>query len=143
MNPVLTRPEPPSSVLALVGRRLIMVALAAGVILALRLVGLGESATYRTLTVENPSQYIVNIEVTSASRDGWFDVGSVKRENRQTFEELVDPGEQWMFRFSYGGIHGGELMVSRDRLAHDGWAITVPAEVTERLREAGLSESVY
>ncbi|MCA1708151.1 MAG: hypothetical protein LC808_34705 [Actinobacteria bacterium] len=141
MNPVLTHPRSQSSRLARVGELLIVLALAAAVVFALSRLGLGDTASYRRLTVENPSPYIINVDVTGAKRDGWLDVGTVRRENRQTFEELADPGDQWVFRFSYGGVDAGELIVSRDQLARDGWKITVPGQATERLREAGLSES--
>ncbi|HWI04291.1 MAG TPA: hypothetical protein VNT52_10805 [Acidimicrobiales bacterium] len=142
MNPVLTEHPSQPSRLTRAGGVLIVLAIAAAVVLALSRTGLDDTPSYRSLTVENPTPYIINIEVTGAERDGWFDVGSVRRENRQTFEETPDPGEQWVFRFSYGGADAGELAVSRDELEGDGWRVTVPAETAERLREAGLSESV-
>lgn len=142
MNPVLTQPKSQPPRLARVGELLIVLAIGAGVVFALSRLGLGATPSYRSVTVENPSPYIINIEVTSAKRDGWFDVGSVRRENRRTFEQTPDPGDQWVFRFSYGGVDAGELTVSRDQLAQDGWRIVVPAEAAERLRAAGLSESV-
>lgn len=142
MNPVLTPPRSRSSRLARVGELLIVLAILAGVIFVLNRLSLDETPTYRSVTVENPTSFIINIEVTSAQRDGWFDVGSVRRENRETFEQTPDPGDQWVFRFSYGGVDAGELTVSRDQLAQDGWRITVPAEAAALLREAGLAESV-
>ncbi len=142
MNPVLTQPPSQSSRLARVGGLLIVLTIGAGVIFALSRLGLDDTPSYRSVTVENPSPYIINIEVTGAERDGWFDVGRVRRENRQTFEHTPDPGDQWVFRFSYGGVDAGELTVSRDQLARDGWRITVPSEAAERLREAGIPESV-
>ena len=81
------------------------------------------------------------MEVSGAERDSWIELGSFGRERSRTVEELVDQGRQWVFRFSYAGVEGGELVVSRDRLVGDGWRITVPPEVTERLRAAGLAES--
>ncbi len=142
MNPVLTHPRSQSSRLGRVGELLIVVAVAAGVIFALIALGVDDMPTYRHLTVENPLPYMINVDVASAERDGWLDVGTVRRESRQTFEELADPGDQWVFRFAYGGVDAGELTVSRDQLAQDRWKITVPAEVAERLRGAGLRESV-
>jgi hypothetical protein len=56
-------------------------------------------------------------------------------------EEVADQGREWVFRFSYGGVDAGELVLSRDRLARDGWNITVPSAVAERLRDAGVQES--
>ncbi len=141
MNPVLTHPRSQSSRLRRVGELLMLAALAAGVVFALVALGRHDTATRRNLTVENPSPYIVNVDVTSAERDGWLHVGIVRRESRQTFEGLADPGDQWAFRFSYGGVAVGELSISRDQLAREGWKITVPAEAAERLRDAGVSES--
>ena len=46
-----------------------------------------------------------------------------------------------MFRFSYGGVQAGEVVIGRDELVAEGWRITVPAAVGDRLHEAGLSES--
>ncbi len=142
MNPVLTHPRSQSSRLGRVGELLMVVALAAGVIFTLIGLGVDDMPTYQDLTVENPVPYIINVDVTSAERDGWLDVGTVRRESRQTFDELADPGDQWVFRFSYGGVDAGELIVSREQLAQAGWKITVPAEAAERLRRAGLRESV-
>lgn len=56
-------------------------------------------------------------------------------------EELTDQGPQWVFGFSSGGIPAGELVTSRAQLVADGWVVTVPTEVAERLRRAGASES--
>ena len=103
--------------------------------------GVGEPTSFRRLTVHNPTPYMVIVDVTGAKRDGWLDVGSFPRERQRTVEELADQGRQWVFRFSYGGVDAGELVVTRDQLARDGWKITVPPGVGERLREAGLSES--
>jgi hypothetical protein len=141
VNGVLTPPRPRSAPLASVAVVLIGFAVTVAVALPVARLGAGEPTSFRRLTVHNPTPYIVNVEVTGASRNGWLDVGSFARERRRTVEELADQGRQWVFRFSYGGVEAGELVVSRDQLAHDGWRVTLPAEVTERLRDAGFSES--
>ena len=141
MNSVLTPPRRGSAQLAGVAVIVIGFALVlGGVLVAARLTN-DEPALVRRLTVENPTPYFVNVEVSGAERDSWIELGSFGRERSRTVEELVDQGRQWVFRFSYAGVEGGELVVSRDRLVGDGWRITVPPEVTERLRAAGLAES--
>ncbi len=100
-----------------------------------------EPTTLRRLTVQNPTPYLINVEVSGAERDGWLDVGSFRRERTRTVEELADQGDQWVFRFSYGGAEAGEVTVSGDQLARDGWSMTVPSAVGENLRQGGLSES--
>ena len=141
MNSVLTPPRPPSARLGGAAMVLVVVAAIVGVLFALAGIDAGESTTYRRLAVDNPSPYNVNIEVAGTDRAGWLDVGSFRREERRTVEEVADQGREWVFRFSYGGVDAGELVISRERLADQRWRITVPAGVAERLREAGLPES--
>ena len=141
MNSVLTPPRPPAARLAGAAIVLVVVAASVGVLFALARIDVGESTRYRRLTVDNPSPYNVNIQVTGAERDGWLDLGSFAREARRAVEEVADQGPQWVFHFSYGGVDAGELVISRERLADERWRITVPAGVAERLREAGLPES--
>ena len=141
MNHVLTPPRSPSVRLAGAAIVLVVVAVILGALFAVAGIEEGESTTYRRLTVDNPSPYNVNIQVAGAERDGWLDLGSFPREARRTVDEVADQGPHWVFHFSYGGVDGGELMITRGRLADEGWTITVPAGVTERLREAGLQES--
>jgi hypothetical protein len=141
VNSVLTPPRPPSARLASAAIVLVVVAATVGVLFALARIDPGESTAYRRLTVDNPSPYNVNIEVAGTDRAGWLDVGSFRREERRTVEEVADQGREWVFRFSYGGVDAGELVLSRDRLARDGWNITVPSAVAERLRDAGVGES--
>jgi hypothetical protein len=141
MKPLLTRPRPSLNRLATLGRLLVVAATAAVVFPMVSRLALSDDRSFRRLTVENRSPFIVNVEVTDADRNGWLDVGSFRRERARTVEELADQGRQWVFRFSYGGVDGGELVVGRERLAKDGWRITVPPEVSGRLRVAGLAES--
>jgi hypothetical protein len=93
------------------------------------------------LTVVNDTQYNVNVEVTGGAHDGWLDLGSVSRERTRTLEQIVDQGERWVFRFSYAGVAAGEVALDRTELSRQGWRLTVPVEVGERLREAGLRPS--
>lgn len=89
------------------------------------------------LVVGNPSGYDVSIEATDARRRGWVAVGTAQRGTTSTFEEIVDQGDIWIFRFSAQGEDGGELQVSRQQLERDGWRMRVPAEVGEQLERNG------
>ncbi len=141
MNPVLTPPRPRSPRPASVAVVLVGVAVTVAAVLVAARLTTDESTLVRRLTVENPTPYLLNVEVSGADRGSWVDLGSFGKQSSRTVEEVVDQGRQWVFRFSYGGVEGGELVVGRDQLVRDGWRITVPAEVTERLRAAGLPES--
>ena len=140
MNTVLTPPRPRSAQLTSVVVVLIGVAVVMAVALPMARLAVGEPTSFRRLTVHNPTPYMINVEVRGAD-DGWLDLGSFRREANRMVEELADQGRQWIFRFSYGGVEGGELVLSRDQLAREGWKVTVPTEVSERLRAAGLSGS--
>ena len=93
------------------------------------------------LSLANPTDYAVEIDVRGADEGGWLNLGSVRRESRYTIDEVLDQGDQWVFRFRYGGEDGGELVVSRAELRADRWRVTVPAEVGGRLQQEGLQPS--
>ena len=93
------------------------------------------------ITVENPTPFDVNVDVSAGSGGGRIQVGTVDRETEGTLEEVADPGPTWVFRFSYGGVDGADVTVSRSALRADGWLVTVPAEVNERLTAAGFAAS--
>ncbi|MBW3546588.1 MAG: hypothetical protein KY452_00405 [Actinobacteria bacterium] len=93
------------------------------------------------LTVDNPHQWNVSVTVTDADREASLAVGSLGRETTQTFLRTTDQGERWIFSFRYGGIDGGELVLSRTELEEAGWRIEVPDEFAARMRTAGVSPS--
>ncbi len=93
------------------------------------------------LTAVNPGPYQVNLEIGRPGSAGWSDLGTVGRASTKVIEEVVDEGSSWVFRFSYGRVPAGELTVSRTQLKGDGWKFTVPPEIFERLRAAGLPPS--
>lgn len=140
MNPVLTCPPSSSARLARIGAVILAAAIGVAALIAVaRLVQ--SDVSYVRLTIENPLPYLVNVEVAGATRDGWLDLAAVDRGRTSVVEEVHDQGDEWVFRFSYGGVEAGELVMRRDQLVNDGWKITVPTAVADRLREAGLSES--
>jgi hypothetical protein len=93
------------------------------------------------VTIVNPHAWSVEVSVTGREGDGWTGVGTVGREQTQTFEEVMDQGRSWIFRFSYGGVDGGELVVSRGQLERARWTITVPEVFSARMRAAGIEPS--
>ena len=89
------------------------------------------------LTVENPTRYDISIDATDHRRRGWIVLGTAHRDTTSTFEQIVDQGDQWIFRFSAQGEDGGELQVSRQQLQRDRWRIRIPTEVGEQLMVTG------
>ena len=138
MNPVLTRPAPTrraGTVLALV------LAVVAGLAAAAFLLDAMRSPSFvKQVTVENPTVYNLEVDVSDGRR-GWVGLGTVAREETQAFLEVLDHGDTWVFRFAYGGVEGGEVAVRREELARNRWRVRVPDGVRARLAAAGLEPS--
>jgi hypothetical protein len=94
------------------------------------------------VTIDNPDVHNVEIDVGDADRDRWLGLGTVPREASGTFQSVIDQGDTWVFRFQYGGVDGGEVVMSRDDLEGNRWRVRVPQEVGARLTQAGLGPSV-
>ncbi len=43
----------------------------------------------------------------------------------------------WVFRFDAQGKRGGELRLTREQLASDGWRVDIPVEIGQHLAEQG------
>lgn len=89
------------------------------------------------ITVDNPTRFDITIYVTEDDRDGWMAVGTARREERSTFEEIYDQGPVWIFRFSAQGEIGGQLRLTRHQLEHDRWRLVIPERISEELQAKG------
>lgn len=89
------------------------------------------------VTFDNPHEWPATIRATGGDRDGWQGVGTVERESEQTFQDVLDQGDTWVFRFSYVG-EVVELRVSGAQLAEDRWRLRVPDEFADALRAADV-----
>jgi hypothetical protein len=89
------------------------------------------------LTIANPSEYALDVEVTSGGRHGWLALSGIPVGATRDFHDVLDQGDTWVFAFRAQGRDGGELSMSRSDLEASGWKITVPDQVFDRLRTAG------
>ena len=139
MSPVLTRPPRATSPAAVATTVVLGLTVVVLFLLAVRMTA-DRPSFVAELTVVNPTVYKIDVEVQG---DGprRLELGSVRREQSSTYEDVIDQGARWVFRFSYGGVPGGELAVSRAQLEADEWRVVVPGDVGERLRLAGLRPS--
>lgn len=140
MTPVATRPRSSTPPTVLAGLALVAVATVGVLFVVLRLSS-DEPSFVGRVTIVNPHVYKVNVEVKGPEGARWTELGTVRRETDKAIEEVADQGSLWVFRFSYGGEQGGEIAVSRTALETSGWRVTVPPEVGERFRQAGLQPS--
>ncbi len=93
------------------------------------------------VTIVNPHAWSIEVSMGGREGGGLIGVGTVGREQNQTFEEVMDQGPSWIFHFAYGGVDGGELVIGRAQLERARWTITVPEEFPARMRAAGVEPS--
>lgn len=90
------------------------------------------------VSVANPSEFDVHVEVSRGEGpDGWISITTVDSRSTGVARDVIDQGEQWVFRFSTQGRAGGESRVARAELRQAQWSLEVPVEVVDRLRRSG------
>lgn len=89
------------------------------------------------ITVENPTEYDVTIYLTDDNRDGWMAMGIARAETTMTFEQIIDHGDVWIFRFSIQGEDGVEVRLTRSELEDNKWRLPIPERVGETLPSDG------
>jgi hypothetical protein len=86
------------------------------------------------VTLVNPSVRQINVDVRGSATGDRLILDTVPARGRADNFDVLEQGDDWIFGFSSGGVDGGSLRVSRAKLAADGWRLTVPDEVVERLQ---------
>jgi hypothetical protein len=133
---VTTRPTP-------VRRRAPLIALiVVAALLALGLIKLASAAIATPkfvprVTFVNGTPYGVDVDLRNADHSGVVLLGRVLPEQDTAKHEVYDGGDRWIFEFTRGGVVAGEVEMSRDALDRTGWRVTVPADVEQRLADAG------
>ena len=144
MNPpTVIRPEtverPPLKVGLAVAAAVLAVATAVALTFVVDLGG-GPSTVPR-LTYQNPTDYALDVEVSSGTGRGWTPAGHVDQRATGVVNDVVDQGDVWLFRFNSQGATSGELRLTRAELVASGWTVDVPADVGRQLAEAGAPRS--
>jgi hypothetical protein len=112
------------------------------VVLALLMVScLGPPSTVEQITVVNPTVYDLDVDVTDQARDGWLPLAIVGARSEKVAQEVLDQGDQWIFRFLHWGDPVGELSLTRTELERSGWRVEVPEQIQERLQQLGRPPS--
>jgi hypothetical protein len=92
------------------------------------------------VTIVNESPFDLHVTVQGDDGDV-LGLGTVPRDRSVEYRSVLDQGDTWSFSFAAGGEAGGTVEVARSSLERDGWTVTVPAVVTQRLERAGLPAS--
>jgi hypothetical protein len=102
---------------------------------------LDEPARVGRITIANPSEFVVDVSVTSGAHHGWLVLSGVPVGATRDYHDVLDQGDTWVFSFRAQGRDGGELSVPRADLHANGWNLTVPGQVLDRLRAGGAPAS--
>jgi hypothetical protein len=89
--------------------------------------------------VRNPHEWHATVAVSSPGV-GWVGLGRVTRESDRSFHEVLDQGDRWTFRFTYGDVEA-TTDVTRSDLEAAGWSIDVPGALGEAARAEGVQPS--
>ena len=141
MSDLLAPPRPRTDRRAIAAGQAVAAAIAPLIAVVMTAAITADPGTVDRITVANAHPYQLAIDVSAAGERATLAVGTVERERRAVFEEIVDQGERWVFRFSYGGASAGELTITRDELRRANWTIGTPPDAEARLRAAGLAPS--
>ncbi len=101
------------------------------------LVACGNVSFVERVAIVNETVYDASVAV-SGDEGGWLGLTTVTAQDTREVREVIDQGETWTFRFSYGRHDPVELRVSRDELADSDWVVEVPVEFEENLRDEGV-----
>jgi catechol 2,3-dioxygenase-like lactoylglutathione lyase family enzyme len=113
-----------------------MVLIVVGV-LALVRATMGSSAHHVTVRVDNQTGLSVQVEALdpAGARVG---LGEAEPTAVRTFHDVPDLGARWTFVAFYGGREVHRETVARAELAGRDWTVTIPADVTDALEQAGF-----
>ncbi len=101
----------------------------------------GSPPTVERITIANPTDYELDVDVTGPDQEGWLPLALVEARSDDVVEEVIDQGKVWTFRFLHWGDPVGEVSLTRAELERNGWRVGVPGEVEERLQQLGRPTS--
>lgn len=101
----------------------------------------GPPPTVERITIANPTEYDIYVDVTDQNRQGWLPLAIVEARSEDVVEDVIDRGEVWIFRFEHSGDPIDEVRLTRQELGRNGWRMEIPPEVGERLQELGRPTS--
>lgn len=80
----------------------------------------------------NETDYPAKVEVRGETR-GWLGLTTVSPDSTTAVEQVIDQGDKWTFRFSYGVHDPVEIALTRRELAEENWRVNVPTEFEQHL----------
>jgi hypothetical protein len=119
----------------------IAIVLATASVLVVGLVLLDGPARVDRVTINNPTDYDLTIQLSSGPDRAWLPLAVIGLRSTQEFHDVLDQGDSWVFGFRAQGRDGGDITVTRAQLEADGWQLTVPEDVVTQLQLLGAPKS--
>jgi hypothetical protein len=116
-------------------------AVAIGLVALLAATALRGPKFVSSVTVDNPSPYVVSVDVAPANSSEWTQLTAISPTTTTTVSQIVDQGGTWVFRVASAGADGGVFTVSRADLARAGWKVTIPSSIIARLRAENVADA--
>lgn len=128
MSPVVTMHKP-EAVWSL-RRVAVPIALAVALVaIFAALLGLvADPETVDRVTIDNRSATAVEVGVSSGTSPDVLWLTSIGAETTAQVTDVLDQGDEWVFRADHAGAMIGERTYTRDELEHRGWRATIPAD---------------
>ena len=132
MTPVLTRhaPEPVRNLRRVAAPVAAVVLLVAVFVLLMQLVA--GPAMIDHLAIRNRSDLELEISIHPSGDPRSLPVAAMEARSTTTVADVLDQGDEWVFRGEHAGRRVGELRLSRRDLENRGWHVTIPADWSER-----------
>jgi hypothetical protein len=119
----------------------LVIVIAIASVLLIGIVVLSGPARVDHVTVANPTDYDVSIQLASSTDGARMPFAVVGLRSTREFSDVIDQGDTWVFRFRAQGQDAGALTVTRADLQAAGWQVTVPASVATQLQSLGIPAS--
>jgi hypothetical protein len=97
----------------------------------------GPVPTVDRITLANPTDFDIAVEVSGRDREGWLPLANVGARSEHDVQQVIDQGDAWVFRFLHWGDPVGELSLTREELAQGDWRVEVPDQLQARLEQLG------
>jgi hypothetical protein len=101
-------------------------------------IGLRGPSLVNRITIDNPSEYDIHIDVREPGSSARLPVGVANQRCVTSFESVIDQGSVWVVEFRAQDLDGGRLTLDRSQLERDNWTIRVPTAVVESLRQTAV-----
>ena len=119
----------------------IAITIALLVIIVLGAFVLDGPARVHRLTLDNPSEFEVAVDVSSGPHGGYVPLAVLGVNTTRDYQDVLDQGRTWVFRFRSQGRQADIVTVTREQLAAANWTMTVPDAAIQQLRQAGAPAS--